>query len=196
MRCVPESGRCRHDPLCELFASMQQTVERDGARDRAVVKEKDDRLARRKALPVRTRGVDASSADVAASSRCGLRGGEDGKGDVVIGERFERRKIDPRFGEPHPFRCSPEPVLEVADPPSHLARFLLARGERKDGVVVRLCDGGAVSSEPPSALAVRFENGLVDRRPLLLQPGQECRAEIEAHAAVVINDRNDAIVRI
>ncbi len=68
--------------------------------------------------------------------------------------------------------------------------------ERQDHVVVRLRDRGAVPAEAPAALGVRREDRPVDLGLLLLEPGEQRRAEVEAHRRVVVDDRDDAVLLV
>jgi len=73
-----------------------------------------------------------------------LVGGEERKEDSVVGKNIECFSVDSHFRQPHPFRISPEPVLEITDPPSHFG-LLVGPGEQwHDEVVVRVGKGTSV----------------------------------------------------
>src|SRR6185295_20125035 len=80
---------------------------------------------------------------------------------------------------------APEPALEIQDAPADLRSLVARVGERQNHVAVRLRDRGAVTGEPFPALAIRREDRLINRPRLPLEPGQQSRAEVEAHARVV-----------
>ncbi len=54
----------------------------------------------------------------------------------------------------------------------------------------------AVSREALHACAVGGQNGFVDSRSLLFQPGQQRGAEIEADFLEVVHDLNDEVLAV
>jgi hypothetical protein len=125
-----------------------------------------------------------------------LTGGENGVDDVVLGQHLQGLHIDGRLRQPHPLRLAAEAVHEIAYAPDHLVFFVARTGQGHDDMVVGLSQGRAVPVEELHALPVGVDDPPVGFRPVPLQPGEEGRAEIEAHAVVVVDDAADAPLAI
>ncbi len=77
-------------------------------------------------------------------------------------------------------------MLEVADSPDDLGILVPPVGQGEDHVIVGLGQGRAVPRKGLLAFPVGLEDCLVYIRRFLLQPGQQCRPEIEADLRVVV----------
>ncbi len=69
-------------------------------------------------------------------------------------------------------------------------------GEGKDHVVVGLRDGGAVALEAVAREPVGVEDGGIDLRLTLLEPGEERRPEVEGDRSVVVDDLGDEVAGV
>ena len=121
---------------------------------------------------------------------------EDREDDAGLGQRLERGRVDGRLRQPHALGLAPEAVHEVAHAPAHLRAPVARVRERQDHVVVGLRERRAVPGEAARALRVGREDRAVDLGLLLLEPGQQRRAEVEAHRGVVVDDRDDAVLAV
>ena len=125
-----------------------------------------------------------------------LIGGKDGELDAFLGHEVEDLTIDGSFGEPHSFGFAAEAVLEVDDAPADLGAGVALGGERHDDVVVDLRDGRAVAAVAAGGGAVSVEDHAVAAGGLVFEPGEEGRAEVEAHVAVVVEDADDLVAGV
>src|SRR5205823_2779318 len=111
--------------------------------------------------------------------------------DPLFGEDIECFAVDGRLRQPHPLRLAPETVLEIRNPPDHLSLLITPVGEGHDEVVVDLGDGGAVPGKAGPAVTVGAENGFVYIWLFFGEPAQDRGAEVEAYAAVIVDDALD-----
>src|SRR5205085_12429097 len=91
----------------ELYATGEQPPEGDFLRGRAVVEEQVDRAARRQAAAVSHARVNAPARRVAPAAQIeladapGLARREDREENLLLGQGFERRRVDGALGQPH-----------------------------------------------------------------------------------------------
>ena len=133
-------------------------------------------------------GLVAKAANAGA-----LDGREDGELDAFLGEEVEGVAVGGGLGEPHAFGLAAEAVFEVGDAPADLGEGVAGAGERHDDVVVDLGDGGSVAAVAGGAEAVGFEDHVVGAGGLVVQPGEQGGAEVEAHPGVVVEDADDLV---
>src|SRR5215831_12562036 len=110
-----------------------------------------------------------------------LPGRQHGVAHASSGGDIERFQIDGGLGEPHALRWMTKAMGEVGQPPMNLGLFVAERGERKDGVVVCLCEGIA-DAVPFTMTPVRVHDALVYVGMMRFEPSGERGAEIEADA--------------
>src|SRR6185312_2310927 len=125
-----------------------------------------------------------------------LVGGEDDEADAFVGKQFQRDGIDGGFREPHAFGHALKAVLEVGDAPANLGEAVAGGGQRQDDVVVHLGHGRAVTAEALLTIGVGIKNFAVDAARVDLKPGEEGGAEVEAHAAVVVENTDDTVLGV
>ncbi len=125
-----------------------------------------------------------------------LVGGEDGELDAFLGHEVEDLAIDGGFGEPHAFGFAAEAMLEVGDAPADLGAGVALGGEGHDDVVVDLGDSGAVAAVASGGVEVGIEDHAVAAVGFFLEPGEQGGTEVEAHAAVVVEDADDLVAGV
>ncbi len=201
------------EALGEGFAAVEQAFECDSAGAGAVVEEDGDAAAFFQADEVGLRGVNGSVGrfgpgrlgvfavlrELWRNDRAGARAlvrGEEDEADIVLGEEVEGFGIDGGFGEPHAFRHAAEAVLEVSDAPANLRDAVAGGGEGHDEVVVGLGHGRSVAGKAGLAAPIGMDDGVMDASGVLLQPGKQRRAEVEAHPGVVIQDADDLVLAV
>ncbi len=123
-------------------------------------------------------------------------GGQQGEAETLGRHDVQGLQVHRGLRQPHAFRLAAEAMLEIPETPDHLGDFVAPGGQRHDHVAVGLGQGRAVTGETLPALAVRFQDGGVDIGRVLLQPGEEGRAEIETDATVVVDDPDDAALAV
>jgi hypothetical protein len=186
----------------ETFAFGEEPFEGDGLRHGGIIEKDYDLPIFGQAHEVRHLGINPSTIDILPVAAgdwpdpFGLEGGEDGKGDAELGEDIEGGNIGGGFGQPHAFGVAAEARLEIANSPEDLGSPIPFVGEREDHMIVSLGQGRPMSGEAGDALGIGIENGLIDIRGAVLQPGKEGRAEVEADARIVIQDFGDATIAI
>ena len=201
-------GERAHQPVGQVLAAVEQALERDRLRDRAVVEEDRDLAARRQPYGIGHRRVDPPVDDVDPgpvvagglvvdpAHAPGLVRREDGEANPVLGQQIERLQVHCGLGQPHALGLAAEAMREVLDPPDYLGGPVAQAGQRHDQVVVRLGDRRAVAGVARPALAVGRQNGLVGFGLLCLQPRQQGRAKVKADLAVVVDDRDDPALAV
>ena len=113
--------------------------------------------------------------------------------DAVHGQRFERSRVCRRLWQPHALRRRAEAALIVRNAPANLRVSVARVGERQNHVVVALRHGRAMAVVTLAATAFAVENHAVRSRSIFLEPTQQRRAEVEAHARVVVHDARDLV---
>jgi hypothetical protein len=111
-------------------------------------------------------------------------------------EQLQRFHVDRGLRQPHALGPALEPMLEVGDAPADLRDAVTPVRERHDDVVVDLRHGRSVTAEALLAVRIGVENHAINAPRVDLKPGKKRWAEVEAHAAVVVDDADDAVVRI
>ncbi|MFO0635691.1 MAG: hypothetical protein U0168_22860 [Nannocystaceae bacterium] len=191
-------------PRGEAVAALQQPLERDRLRHRAVVEEHRDLSPAAELDAVGPLGIDARAVDVVP--RClGVAQGPRGRGLVrrqhgeahaLVGEQLERLEIDRGLGQPDALGAPAEAGLEVAQAPADLRAFVATRRQRQDRVVVGLRHGRAVAAEALAAQVVGRNDRAVDVATVALEPRQQRGPEVEAHARVVADDARDVALLV
>ncbi len=187
------------EPVGEVLAAGQELLERHRARDRPVVEEDRDRSARRQPAEVRHRRIERSVVPVRIPDPPPPRSLvrlQDREPQPLGRQRLQRRHVDRRLRQPHRLRFASEAMLEVAHAPAHLRALVALVRQRQDDVVVRLRDRAAVSRVPLRRHAIRFQDGRVRIRRRRFEPAQQRRAEVEADRRVVVDDAEDALLRV
>src|SRR5574337_336138 len=87
-------------------------------------------------------------------------------------------------------------VPGLSPSPPALGVFIAPVGQRQDEMTIGLGEGGAMPRKDLLALPVGLENRPIDMRRVLLQPGEERRAEVGADLGVVIYDPHDLTLTV
>ncbi len=180
---------------------VEQAVEGDVPRDRAVVEEKRDLAPVRETLQVGLARVDGAVGYVVPfhtvhEPHAGrLVGAQDGESDPVGRHDGQAFQIDGGLGQPHAFRRTPEAMFEIADPPTDLGGAVGRIGQGQDHVIVGLGHGRTVPGKPLAALPVGVQDRGIDVGAVDFHPGEQGGPEIEAHAGVIVGDAHDAALR-
>src|SRR5438093_116616 len=133
LRPPPAVGKSGDEPFSEIFAALQQALECDRLRDRTVVKENGNSLARTQLHLVGHRWIHAPAARLAPRTATnparalGLVGRKNGKSNSETGEDVEDFHVDCGFGQPHAFGFAAESKFEMTDSPQNL-RVLVTTG--------------------------------------------------------------------
>ena len=147
-------------------------------------------------------GVDTGIADISPVLNAypahpfGLVRGQDGKFDAQLGHDIQSLKVYGRLRQPHPFRLTPEAVLEIPYSPHHLAVPVAVVGQRHDDMVVGLGHRRAMPGKVLPTLPVGLDNRPVDIRAALFHPVEESGAEVKAHPGIVADNPVDITVFI
>ena len=113
----------------------------------------------------------------------------------MLRQDVERFQVDRGLGEPHTFRWAAEVALEIADTPRYLGTLVPAVRQGQNHVRVCLRDRRTMSAEMLTALFVAVQDVSIGLRGRGLHPREQCRAEVEADALVIIGDLTDTAVR-
>ena len=202
LRLVALVVKCAQNALCKCLSAVQQTFKSNGLRDIAIVKKQGNRPTRRQPTEVRTARINVFidhicpiwATDVLKCLCLARR--ENRVFDAMSGENFQTFGICRRFCEPHPFGLAPKTVFKIAETPINLRCFVGSICQRQNQMTVRLSDRRTVTTVQTAAFFVRLLNEAIGFGVLFFHPRQECRAEIEAHARVIVENTNDFIVRI
>src|SRR5215469_7554340 len=143
----------------EDVAVIQEAFKRHGPRNWSVVKENGDRILRRKPDSIGPAGIDARSgyvfpraAAVSADALC-LAWGQNREPNFLGRQHFKRSRVDRCFRQPHAFRATSKSRHEIGYAPDHLGFFVAWMSQRKNHVVIHLCNRRTVAS---IALLARF----------------------------------------
>ena len=161
LRTRPFVGKPAQQAVREFFAVVEQFLERDSLRNRAVIKEE-----------VYGTAATAAGTDKAATgsifepqqsthpppsmSRHALAwwGARMANFRFAFASRSSVSRSTAGFGQPHRLRLPPEAALEIGDAPHDLRPLVARVGKRHDDVVVALRDGRAVSGKQFPALFI------------------------------------------
>ncbi len=92
------------------------------------------------------------------------------------------------FGEPHPFRRPAEPMSEICQSPPDLGELVAPGRQGHDDMVVDLGQRISVAMAAIHTDAVGGDNLPVNPGIGLFEPGQEGRAEVEAHVFIIVEE--------
>ena len=111
-------------------------------------------------------------------------------------QNFQGLQIHRGLRQPHALRMAAESFFKIANAPKNLRVFVLARGQRKDHVVVGLGHRRTMAGEKPLAFAVGRQNRFIHRRTLLLHPRKQGGTKVEADLGIVVDDLQNAAIAI
>jgi sec-independent protein translocase protein TatA len=121
---------------------------------------------------------------------------EEDEANPVLGEEIEGFGVDSGFRQPHAIGQALETAAEVGNAPANLRDAVAGGGQRHDEVVVDLRHGRSVAGKALLAALVSMDDGIVNARSILAEPGEQGRPEVEAHARVVVEDADDLVLLI
>src|SRR2546423_14582567 len=87
-------------------------------------------------------------------------------------------------------------MFEIADSPQDLGAPVALVGQRQNHVIVGLGQRRAVAAEALAAFGIRRQDGGIGLGLLLLQPGEQRRAEVKADARVIVGNQPDGAFAI
>ena len=96
-------------------------------------------------------------------------------------------EIDSRFSQPHSLWQSAKPAFKVTTAPEDFRDFVTGVAERKNAVMVGLCQSRTVSRKEVWLSTISVKDRLIGFRSSSFQPSQQGRTKIETDPLVVID---------
>ena len=182
-------------------AADQKALEGHGSRNRPIVEEDREGAPTRQVDHVGAGRINARPTHISPdrlaqeAAVTNLAGFKHGEQHTMLGHKLKGFEIHRRLRQPHPFGATAKAMDEILDAPTHLRHLIAARGERHDDVVVALRHRRTAPKEA-GALLIGDQDCLVDGGRFFFKPSEQRGADVEADAAVVIDDPHDLVLAV